>query len=40
MWGNKEKRDRYYPLTYELYGKNILDKDQMKTIFDIKNKSV
>lgn len=25
MWGNKEKRDKYYGVAYELYGKSILD---------------
>ena len=27
MWGNKEKCDKYYPVAYELYGKNILDEE-------------
>lgn len=39
MWGNKEKRDKYYPIAYELYGNNILDKEQMQTILNTKNRS-
>ena len=39
MWGNKEKRDKYYPIVYELYGNNILDKEQMQTILNTKNRS-
>lgn len=36
MWGNKEKRDKYYPVSYELYGKNILDEEQMRGILGTK----
>lgn len=39
MWGNKEKRDKYYGVAYELYGNNILDKEQMQTILNTKNRS-
>lgn len=39
MWGNKEKRDKYYPIAYELYENNILDKEQMQTILNTKNRS-
>lgn len=39
MWGNKEKRDKYYPVAYELYGKNILDEEQMKDILETKKRS-
>lgn len=39
MWENKEKRDRYYPVAYELYGKNILDEEQMKDILETKQRS-
>ncbi|MBD9115431.1 hypothetical protein EGP95_06630 [bacterium] len=39
MWGDKEKRDKYYPVAYELYGKNILDEDQMRGILGTKQKS-
>ena len=39
MWGNKEKRDKYYPIAYELYGKNIFDNDQMQVIHDTKTRS-
>lgn len=34
MWGDKEKRDKYYPVAYELCSKNILDNDQMQTTND------
>lgn len=40
MWGNKEKRDKYYPVAYELYGKNILDEEQIRGILGTKQKSV
>ena len=36
MWGDNEKRDKYYPVAYELYGKNILDEKQMKDILETK----
>ena len=39
MWGNKEKRDKYYPVAYELYGKNILDEEQIRGILGTKNRS-
>ena len=39
MWGNKEKRDKYSPVAYELYGKNILDEEQMKDILETKKRS-
>ena len=39
MWGDKEKRDKYYPVAYELYGKNILDEDQMRGILGTKQRS-
>lgn len=39
MWGNKEKRDKYYGVAYELYGKNILDDKQMKGILGTKERS-
>ena len=39
MWGDKEKRDKYYPVAYELYGKNILDEEQMKDILGTKKRS-
>ncbi len=39
MWGDKEKRDKYYPVAYELYGKNILDEEQMKDILETKKRS-
>ena len=39
MWGNKEKRDKYYPIAYELYGKNIFDNEQMQVIHDTKTRS-
>lgn len=34
-----EKRDKYYPIAYELYGKNIFDNDQMQVIHDTKTRS-
>lgn len=34
MWRNKEKRDKYYPIAYELYSKNIFDNEQMQVIHD------
>ena len=34
--GDKEKRDKYYPVVYELYGKNILDEEQMRGILGTK----
>ena len=39
MWGDKEKRDKYYPVAYELYGKKILDEDQMRGILGTKHRS-
>ena len=39
MWGNKEKRDKYYPVAYELYGKNILDEEQIRGILGTKERS-
>ena len=39
MWGNKEKRDKYYGVAYELYGKSILDDKQMKGILGTKERS-
>ena len=39
MWGNKEKRDKYYPVAYELYGKNILDEEQIRGILGTKQRS-
>ena len=39
MWGNKEKRDRYYQVAYELYGKNILDEEQLRDILGTKQRS-
>jgi hypothetical protein len=39
MWGDKEKRDKYYPVAYELYDKNILDEEQMRGILGTKHKS-
>lgn len=40
MWEDKEKRDKYYPVAYELYGKNILDEEQIRGILGTKQKSV
>lgn len=39
MWGDKEKRDKYYPGAYELYGKNILDEEQIRGILGTKQRS-
>ena len=39
MWGNKEKRDKYYGVAYELYCKSILDDKQMKGILGTKERS-
>ena len=39
MWGDKEKRDKYYPVAYELYSKNILDEEQMRGILGTKHRS-
>lgn len=39
MLGNKEKRDKYYPVAYELYGKNILDEEQIRGILGTKQRS-
>jgi len=39
MWGDNEKRDKYYPVAYELYGKNILDEEQMRGILGTKQRS-
>ena len=36
MWVNKQKRDKYYGIAYKLYGKNILEEDQMKSILNTK----
>lgn len=38
MWGDKEKRDKYYSVAYELYGKNILDKEQIRGILGTKQR--
>lgn len=35
----QEKRDKYYPVAYELYGKNILDEEQVRGILGTKNRS-
>lgn len=39
MWEDKEKRDKYYPVAYELYGKNILDQEQIRGILGTKERS-
>lgn len=39
MCGNREKRDKYYPVAYELYGKSILDDKQMNDILGTKQRS-
>lgn len=39
MWGDKEKREKYYPVAYELYGKNVLNDDQMRGIMNTKRTS-
>ena len=39
MWEDKEKRDKYYPVAYELYGKNILDQEQIRGILGTKQRS-
>ena len=39
MWGNKKKREKYYGVAYELYGKSILDNNQMRGILDTKERS-
>lgn len=39
MWGDKEKRDEYYPVAYELYGKNILDEEQIRGILGTEERS-
>ena len=39
MWGDKEKRDKYYPVAYELYGKNILDEEQIRGILGTKQRT-
>lgn len=39
MWGDNEIRDKYYPVAYELYKKNILDEEQMKDILETKKRS-
>ena len=39
MWENKEKRDKYYGVAYELYGKSILDDKQMRGILGTKERS-
>ena len=38
MWGNKEKRDKYYGVAYELYGKSILYDKQMRCILGTKQR--
>ena len=38
MWGNKEKRDKYYGVAYELYGKSILYDKQMRGILGTKQR--
>lgn len=35
----QEKRDKYYPVAYELYGQNILDEEQVRGILGTKNRS-
>lgn len=37
--GDKEKRDKYYPIAYELYDKNIFDDEQMISILATKQRS-
>ena len=39
MLGNKEKQDKYYGVSYELYGKSILDDKQMNDILGTKQRS-
>lgn len=39
MWGDKEKWDKYYQVAYELYGKNILDEEQIRVILGTKQRS-
>ena len=39
MWWDKEKRDKYYPVAYELYGKNILYEEKMRGILGTKQSS-
>lgn len=39
IWEDKEKRDKYYPVAYELYGKNILDEEQIRGILETKQRS-
>ncbi len=39
MWGNKEKRDKYYGVAYELYSKSIFDDKQMRGILGTKERS-
>ena len=34
-----KKRDKYYPVAYELYGKNILDEEQLRDILGTKQRS-
>lgn len=38
MWGDKEKQDKYYSVAYELYGKNILDEEQIRDILGTKQR--
>lgn len=35
MWEDKEKRDKYYPVAYELYGKKILDEEQVSVYLEL-----
>ena len=39
MLANKEKRDKYYGVAYELYGPNILDEEQIRGILGTKQRS-
>lgn len=39
MWVDKNQRDTYYPIAYDLFSRNILDKDDMYSIRSIKIKS-
>ena len=39
MWRDKEKRDKYYGVAYELYGKSILNDKQMNGILGTKERS-
>lgn len=39
MWGDKNQRVTFYPIAYDLFSRNILDKDNMYSIRIIKIKS-